>query len=291
MAISDYSNPLRHVSNLVPERIDQGVDYSGTGPVYAIGPGVVTMVAGASSSGWGGPYIQYRLTAGPYAGKLVYFAEGVTPSVRPGEHVTSGTVIGHMSGGIETGFASGVGTESEARKQGQTPGTGDAGSVSTAFGKLFNSLLVDIGAPSGRSQGRTSGTIPKGWATPSSSPSPSGGSTPAQTVGSPNIWKQLFWNEPGEPGWIIGEIGRVGNASGITNTGGAIEDFVNGIASFITDLKTVMTYVHYLFEPSSWLRVLSGVGGAVLFVVGVVMLWRAIGGQTPQPIIPMPIPV
>ena len=36
-----YVNPLRGINGLTPERIDQGVDYSGYGPIYAIGDGVV----------------------------------------------------------------------------------------------------------------------------------------------------------------------------------------------------------------------------------------------------------
>ena len=39
---SGYINPFCHVSNLVAERIDQGVDFSGTGPIVAIGSGRVT---------------------------------------------------------------------------------------------------------------------------------------------------------------------------------------------------------------------------------------------------------
>ncbi|HEY2304895.1 MAG TPA: hypothetical protein VGI05_03345, partial [Streptosporangiaceae bacterium] len=39
-AASGYLNPLRAVSGLVPERVDQGVDFAGTGPVYAIGDAV-----------------------------------------------------------------------------------------------------------------------------------------------------------------------------------------------------------------------------------------------------------
>ena len=38
----DYRNPLRGVSGLVPQRIDDGVDFAGLGPVYALGDAVVT---------------------------------------------------------------------------------------------------------------------------------------------------------------------------------------------------------------------------------------------------------
>ena len=33
--VPGYQNPLRDVSGLVPERIDMGVDFGGSGPVYA----------------------------------------------------------------------------------------------------------------------------------------------------------------------------------------------------------------------------------------------------------------
>src|SRR5262249_58441885 len=41
-----YRNPLRGVSGLVPERIDDGVDFTGLGPVYALGDAVVTSATG-----------------------------------------------------------------------------------------------------------------------------------------------------------------------------------------------------------------------------------------------------
>ena len=61
-----YANPLRAINALTPERIDQGVDYSGYGPIYAIGNGVVLS---AVNSGWpGGTFIAYRLSGGPAGG-------------------------------------------------------------------------------------------------------------------------------------------------------------------------------------------------------------------------------
>lgn len=105
--VSGYAFPFRHVAGLIWERIDEGVDFSGAGPVYALGPGTVTYVSTASS--WpGGNFIAYQLHAGPLAGKYIYVAENITPAVAVGQHVNSATVVGHMfSGGygIETGFA------------------------------------------------------------------------------------------------------------------------------------------------------------------------------------------
>jgi len=109
---SGYVNPLANAS-VRPERIDQGVDYAGSGTLGAIGPGVVTQVV-QSGSGWeGGGYVEYRLTAGPYAGKSIYYAEGVSPTVTVGQTLNAGdpvaTIIPGGPHGIELGFASGRG--------------------------------------------------------------------------------------------------------------------------------------------------------------------------------------
>jgi len=57
-----------------------GVDFGGSGPVYALGNAVITNATG-TSAGWpGGGWITYKLTDGPDAGLLVYLAEDVTPT-------------------------------------------------------------------------------------------------------------------------------------------------------------------------------------------------------------------
>lgn len=141
-----YLNPLRNVSELVPERIDQGVDFSGSGPVYALGDGVV-INASADYPGWEGGWITYQLTDGPDAGLVVYLAEDVTPTVQVGQHVTPSTVIGDMfegGGGIETGWAqaSGLNAESQAPEAGAV---GGAGPFPTTVGLNFDELLISLG--------------------------------------------------------------------------------------------------------------------------------------------------
>lgn len=80
-SVAGYENPFRSVSGLVPGRVDQGVDYGGTGRVYAIGKGVVMAVIPAASSGWdGGPYICYVLTGGSAQNDTVYVAESTSAS-------------------------------------------------------------------------------------------------------------------------------------------------------------------------------------------------------------------
>ncbi|MGH3733147.1 MAG: hypothetical protein ACRDVC_07210 [Acidimicrobiales bacterium] len=61
--LGGYYNPLRGLTSLLPQDVDQGVDYCASGPIYAIGDGVV---ANVYSSGWpSGLFISYRLTSGP----------------------------------------------------------------------------------------------------------------------------------------------------------------------------------------------------------------------------------
>jgi hypothetical protein len=158
-AAAGYENPLRDVADLKPERIDQGVDYAGSGPIYALGPGVVRSVY---DSGWpGGVFIAYELTGGPDAGHGVYVAENLVPEVSAGEQVNVNTVVATLRPqppNLETGFADlqALG-ESEAMSDHQAASGGDAGTVSTWCGQAFDELLVSLGAPGGTLQ---AGSIP-----------------------------------------------------------------------------------------------------------------------------------
>jgi hypothetical protein len=161
-APAGYANPLRGVSGLTPERIDQGVDYNGIGPVFAIGDGVVLSTV---NGGWpGGTFITYKLESGPAAGLVVYVAEDLVPRVYIGEQVTPSTVVGDMYAGwsgIETGWADGSLGDTMAMVAGQF-----AGWNSTAYGWNFDQLLVSLGAPSGILQNNpASGAVPGGWPT------------------------------------------------------------------------------------------------------------------------------
>ncbi len=143
-----YLNPLRGVSGLIPERIDEGVDFGGSGPVYALGDAVIT--SAATNAGWpGGGWITYQLTGGPDAGLMVYVAEDVTPAVQAGQHVSPSTVIASMfagGDGIETGWAqpSGLSAESELPQAG---GIGGNGPFPTRIGVNFDELLQSLGVP------------------------------------------------------------------------------------------------------------------------------------------------
>ncbi len=153
VAVSGYVNPLANAS-VRPERIDQGVDYAGSGTLGAIGPGVVTSVV-ETGSGWeGGGYVEYRLTAGPYAGRYVYCAEGVTPTVSVGQTLAPGqpvaTIIPGAPHGIEIGFAAGQGQSSYANVY----GGGYSEGALTAAGQAFSDLIASLGGPAGLTEGR-----------------------------------------------------------------------------------------------------------------------------------------
>lgn len=156
-----YRNPLRSIQSLKRGRIDQGVDYSGSGSIYALGKGTVLNLY---NSGWpDGTFISYRLAAGPAAGYVVYVAENVTPRVSKGQHVTTNTVIGTLHNAypnMEIGWSANKGTGYAMCHVTYVEGH------STRCGMNMNKLLVLLGAPSGRRQkGYLTGTLPPGFPT------------------------------------------------------------------------------------------------------------------------------
>jgi hypothetical protein len=166
-AASGYLNPLRAVSGLVPERVDQGVDFAGTGPVYAIGDAVVTDAMGASSGWPGGGWVSYQLTDGPDAGLVVYVAEDVTPTVQAGQHVSSATVIANMyngGDGIETGWAAAQTSLTAESQMPEAGGIGAGGPFPTMAGLSFDGLLQSLGVPASPGAGTSGyGTLPAGY--------------------------------------------------------------------------------------------------------------------------------
>jgi murein DD-endopeptidase MepM/ murein hydrolase activator NlpD len=144
-----YNNPLRAVSGLVPERVDEGVDFAGSGPVYALGDAVITNADGANGGWPGGGWITYQLTDGPEAGLVVYLAEDVTPTVQVGQHVSASTVIANMwngGDGIETGWAMQDGASAESQLP-EAGGISGYGPFPTRVGLSFEDVLVSLGAP------------------------------------------------------------------------------------------------------------------------------------------------
>jgi murein DD-endopeptidase MepM/ murein hydrolase activator NlpD len=109
-AAGNYVNPFALSTELVTGRIDQGVDFVGTGPIVAIGDAKVLRVG---APGWpeeGG--VLYQLLDGPLKGETVFVYEGVDATVQAGQTVKAGQQIaGFRPGGsIEIGFADAAGT-------------------------------------------------------------------------------------------------------------------------------------------------------------------------------------
>jgi hypothetical protein len=89
-------------------RTDQGVDWTGAGPVEAVGAGTILSLF---NSGWpGGTFIAERLASPPDpAHSIVYYAEDINPLVSIGDSVAAGQPIGQATGGssgIEVGWGS-----------------------------------------------------------------------------------------------------------------------------------------------------------------------------------------
>ena len=154
---SDYVNPLARAA-VARRRIDQGVDYAGSGALIAIGAARITYV-GTGDTGWPGAFIEYRLLGGPEAGCWIYYAEGVTPfpGLNAGETVRAGqaiaTIVPNSSSGIEIGWGAGNGTESYAAANGQWSETHEADDIPSASGLYFSSLIAALGGPPGRVEG------------------------------------------------------------------------------------------------------------------------------------------
>jgi hypothetical protein len=152
-----YANPFAHSHALTPERIDMGVDYSGSGEIDALGDARVTFAATGIGGGWvcstaenGG--VVYQLTQGQDRGDYVYVTEDVIPAVHTGQTVSAGQEIATFTaprGCLEMGFSSGPAPAPEAAALGQQATSGDAGGNRTYCGQQMSNLLAATGAPAG----------------------------------------------------------------------------------------------------------------------------------------------
>ncbi len=136
-AAGGYVDPFSLSSNLVTGRVDQGVDFTGTGPIEAIGE---AKILATGAPGWPeGGGVLYQLLGGPLKGQQVYVYEGVDATVRAGQTVKAGQQIANFrpGGSIETGFADPAGVP-------LSHGEYYEGKV-TRYGLQMLSLLQDIG--------------------------------------------------------------------------------------------------------------------------------------------------
>jgi Transglycosylase SLT domain len=104
-AAGTYVNPFSLSTGLVTGRIDQGVDFTGSGAIVAIGDALVLQTG---APGWpeeGG--VLYQLLDGQLKGQSVFVYEGVDATVEPGQVVKAGEQIATFrpGGSIEIGFA------------------------------------------------------------------------------------------------------------------------------------------------------------------------------------------
>jgi hypothetical protein len=152
-----YVNPLAR-AKVTPERIDQGVDYAGSGSLLAIGTARVTHVA-VDGTGWPGAFIEYRLLDGPDAGCHVFYAEGVTPEpgLRVGDTLLAGQrvakIIPLYETGVEIGWGAGTGTATYAAATGRWSADDDQNDVPSGPGKNFSALVAALGGPPGKVEG------------------------------------------------------------------------------------------------------------------------------------------
>jgi hypothetical protein len=152
-----YVNPLAS-AEVTPRRIDQGVDYAGSGTLAAIGSARISSVA-TVDTGWPGAFIEYQLLGGPEAGCYVYYAESVTPvpDLQVGKTVRAGEVLAAIipgsSSGIEVGWGSGNGTKSYAANSGGWSAIHEAYDIPSSAGLYFSALVEALGGPPGKVEG------------------------------------------------------------------------------------------------------------------------------------------
>lgn len=256
----NWVNPIG--KGLSPERIDMGVDYGGSGPLYALGSGTIV---NTKNSGWpGGNFLTIHLDSGQY----VYYAEDISSLVSVGEHVTAGQHIANATGGssgIEIGWAAPPGTgETMAASLGQQSHTGDPGSVSTAFGNLMSETIAKLGGPAGKLQGAVSGTIPSNF----------GVSPGSVTPGTQQASLTSFTTSTAPSG------------------GGGIFSFPDEVVKFFKDANSVVKPLVWLVEPGSWIRIVAFIAGVALLLLALyAFLAIAEGSEKITPSAPKPVPV
>lgn len=243
----NYVNPLSKISGLIAERVDQGVDFSGSGPILAMGKARILETNG---SGWpGGPYMSYQLLDGQYAGRTIYVAENIRPTVKTGQVVNAGDTIAMMFNGgtgIETGWADSGGGSPLS----QTVGAGSISGANlpsggTEVGRNFESFLNSLGVPKGNNLGAVAGgKLPSGMGTTSIS------TTAASTSGVGGI---LSW-----PGQITG---------------------------FFSDAKDLVSALMWITQPQNWVRIVAFLCGIALLLFSIHALIAVAKGE---PLVKMP---
>jgi murein DD-endopeptidase MepM/ murein hydrolase activator NlpD len=128
-------------------RIDQGVDFTGAGPILAVGD---ARILATGAPGWPeGGGVLYRLLDGPAAGQVVFVYEGLEATVKPGQRVAAGQQIASFvdGGSIEIGFADASGAPLSQAEYHEGEETAWGRKMATFLGELggANSLFPQFG--------------------------------------------------------------------------------------------------------------------------------------------------
>lgn len=156
-----YINPLAQ-AHVIPERIDQGVDYAvRSGRLLAIAKCVVHSISSTSWQPYGN-YVEYRIVEpGPLQDAFVYYAEGVTPTTHVGQLLHAGDpvcdLIPDWHSGIEIGWAAGAGDFTWAH----TYGGGYSEGQQTLSGVNFSAVVQALGGPGGVLKAHSVGRAPQ----------------------------------------------------------------------------------------------------------------------------------
>jgi hypothetical protein len=90
-AVGTYVNPFAG-EDWAPSRHDQGVDYDPlkVEPIHAVGAGTIIDIGS-----WGsyGPWFDYKLANGEFAGKCIYVAEHIGSILPPGTSFNAGDTL------------------------------------------------------------------------------------------------------------------------------------------------------------------------------------------------------
>lgn len=244
-------------------RIDQGVDFGGSGPIPALGKAVVTDVGTAPIiQGYTVPYIVYQLLGGPYKGQYVYVAENFTPQVKVGDHLRRGQSVGYAHGSspyIEVGF--------NQTAKGWTAYGSPSDRNSAAGTRMYRLIQSEIGAarvtapPSHKSGSGYSGS-PAGLGTqgPKNKPGKGGGG-----------FNWDYWFNPENP-QVLGDLG--GAAKHIPG---------------VVQAESIANFLGMLSSPAFWIRLLEMIGGGIMIVMGLYLLARQVGLPSVTSAVPGPV--
>lgn len=226
--------------------VDQGIDFTGRAPVFALGDGVITRLE-RSNSGWPGQgaLLVYQLKSGPRKDSYVYVAEDFDPApgLQVGSEFTQGATLGVATGsneapGIETGWADSAG-HAFGKPFPRQP---------TSFGENFDAFVKAL------SEGDTpsAGTGSSGAARPAR-PADSAASGPTKDGGG-------------------GGSGFAGFVTSAFDSTAADLSWLSGITDFSGGLVDVFKMAVWLMQPKSWLRAVEFLTGMVFLLLSLVGL-------------------